>query len=148
MAWLWSFFLALSFLFPHITWAEEKIDFQIRSMKIGTTTLTVEIADTPERQSRGLMFRKSLKEGHGMLFIFPRERPQSFWMKNTFIPLDIGFFDKSKKLIDIQQMEAVGSVMEVPKSYLSKAPAMYALEVPQGWFAKMKVKEGAVFHLD
>ncbi|HRO66179.1 MAG TPA: DUF192 domain-containing protein, partial [Pseudobdellovibrionaceae bacterium] len=111
-------------------------------------SLTVEVADTPERQSRGLMFRQELKNGHGMIFIFPLEKIQSFWMKNTFVPLDIGFFDQNKKLVDIQQMEAVGSVMEVPKSYRSRAPAMYALEVPRGWFAKMKIKEGVVFRLD
>lgn len=148
MAWLWSFCLVLNFLSPGAVRAEEKIEFQTRKMWIGSVPLTVEVADTPERQERGLMFRQSLKDGHGMIFIFRRERPQSFWMKNTFVPLDIGFFDKGKKLIDIQHMDAVGSVMEVPKSYQSKGPAMYALEVPRGWFAKMKIREGAVFRLD
>ena len=78
-----------------------------------------------------------------MLFIFNEELVREFWMKNTLINLDIGYFDKNKKLIDIQQMKAVTSVMQtdLPR-YPSKQPAMYALEMQQTWFKKNKFRYG------
>ncbi len=69
-------------------------------------------------------------------------------MKNTFIPLSIGFFDSQKTLVDIQDMEPVKSEMDQnPKSYLSQSPAQFALEVNQGWFAKNKIKIGDRFEI-
>lgn len=108
--------------------------------------IKVELAKSPEQHAQGLMFRKQLKSDEGMLFIFADEQIREFWMKNTFINLDIGYFDKNKKLIDIKQMKAVPSIIskDLPV-YSSKHPAMFALEVPWGWFEKNKIKEGAVF---
>src|SRR4051812_35922805 len=57
----------------------------------GVHTFAVEMALTPEQQAQGLMFRKELPEGQGMLFDFRREQESSFWMKNTLIPLDMIF---------------------------------------------------------
>lgn len=69
-------------------------------------------------------------------------------MKNTFIPLSIGFFNSKKVLVDIQDMEPAKSEMDQnPKSYLSRSPAQYALEVNQGWFQKNKIKLGDRFEL-
>ncbi|MBC7742658.1 MAG: DUF192 domain-containing protein [Bdellovibrionaceae bacterium] len=90
------------------------------------------------------MFRKKLGSDEGMLFVFESEGIRTFWMKNTLIDLSIGYFDKSKKLIDIQEMKAMNSVLEKDlPTYPSKSPAMYALEMPTGWFKKNKIKEGA-----
>lgn len=147
MAWLKSYCLVASFLFLSLAHGNE-VQFEKGKIWIDKKQVIVEIARTEEQLSRGLMFREKLSEGHGMLFIFPTERRLSFWMKNTFIDLDIGFFNRERKLIDIQEMKAVGSVIENPKSYVSKAPAMYALEVPKGWFKKNKISEGAVFRLE
>lgn len=117
------------------------VSFNTRKIKVKDVTLKVEIADTPERFSRGLMYRKNLPADSGMLFIFPHEQTQSFWMKNTFIPLSIGFFDAKKRLVDIQDMEPVKSEMDMrPPSYVSRKPAQFALEVPKGWFAKHRIK--------
>lgn len=139
-----SFFLVHFLIFYQGTlWATE-VSFQKKSITIGTVTIQAEIADTPEKTARGLMFRMALEDGHGMLFVFEKEETRNFWMKNTFIPLSIGFFNAKKQLIDVQDMKPVGSEMEtnIP-SYSSAGPAKYALEVPLGWFTKKKIKFGS-----
>lgn len=120
--------------------AKAEVHFEKKKIKLGSQTLTVEIADTPEKSAQGLMFRKDLQAGNGMLFIFPDEQTRSFWMKNTFIPLSIGYFNKKKELIDIQDMAPAQSEMQSDfPTYVSKEPAQYALEVPKGWFSKNKI---------
>ncbi len=136
--------LVVSFCFA----AAPAVDFPVKQLKLGNVNIEIEIADTPERSSRGLMYRQKMSEKKGMLFIFPDEQPRSFWMKNTFIPLSIGFFDSTKTLVDVQDMEPVKSEMDQnPKSYLSKSPAKYALEVNAGWFQKNKIKIGDRFQI-
>lgn len=116
---------------------------------LGKKKVQIEIADEEEERATGLMYRKELKDGHGMLFVFETQRPLSFWMKNTFVPLSIGYFDSGKKLIDVQDMEPVRSEMqESLPSYTSKGPAMYALEVPKGWFQKNNIRLGTTFRLE
>ena len=63
-------------------------------MELKGHRFSVELAETQEKQALGLMFRDEMPPEHGMLFIFPSEAPQSFWMKNTRIPLDIFYFNK------------------------------------------------------
>ena len=122
--------------------------FEKKKLLIGKEKLTVEIADTVERTAHGLMYRKSMPEASGMLFVFSDEKPRSFWMKNTFLELSIGFFDAEKVLLDIQDMRPVTSEMEMnPPTYESAKPAMYALEVNKGWFQKHKIKIGDKFSL-
>jgi uncharacterized membrane protein (UPF0127 family) len=124
------------------------VEFKTKKLSLGKQTLTVELAETEEQTAQGLMFRKELKEGTGMLFIFPSEELRSFWMKNTFVPLSIGFFNAKKELIDIQDMAPAASEMQTNfPSYQSKGPAQYALEVPKGWFAKHKIKLRDKFRL-
>lgn len=126
-------------ILPQLLWA--RVVFEKKKLKIGSETLSVEIADTQEKSAQGLMFRKELPEGTGMLFIFPDEKPRGFWMKNTFIPLSIGFFNAKKELIDIQDMAPAASSVQVSfPTYESKGPAQYALEVPKGWFAKHRIR--------
>ena len=76
------------------------------------------------------MYREELPDGTGMLFIFERSEIQSFWMSNTYLALDIAFMDSSYNVVDIQQMEP-----QTTTPHESTAPAMFALEVRQGWFA-------------
>jgi uncharacterized protein len=124
---------------------DEEFLFPKGSIRLGGKTLQVEYANTPALRERGLMFRERLPEDHGMLFIFPAEQPLAFWMKNTLIPLSIGYFDKRRTLVDVQEMVPAAIGDRLPPSYPSKAPAMYALEMPQGWFKRNKVAVGATF---
>lgn len=128
--------------------ANANVTFQKTRLRISDKVIVVEIADNDSRRQQGLMFRKKLSKNQGMLFIFSEEKKLSFWMKNTFIPLSIGFFNKDKRLIDIQTMTPSTSIMEAkPKSYQSKSPAMYALEMNRGWFKSNKIKLGDKFAL-
>jgi uncharacterized protein len=97
----------------------------------------VEIADEETEQKRGLMERTALAEDAGMLFVFPGERPLSFWMKDTLIPLSIAYIDGDGGIVDIQDMQPLD---ESP--HPSAAPAQYALEVNQGFFAERGVQVG------
>ena len=97
----------------------------------------VEIADEEAEQKRGLMERTALAEDAGMLFVFPGERPRSFWMRNTLIPLSISYIDGDGGIVDIQDMEPLDE-----SSHPSAAPAQYALEVNQGFFEERGVQVG------
>lgn len=73
-----------------------------------------------------------------MLFVFADEDVRSLWMSNTYVPLDVAFLDSSLRVVDIQQMEP-----ETTDIHDSRAPAMYALEVPKGWLAAHGVRVGS-----
>jgi uncharacterized membrane protein (UPF0127 family) len=103
----------------------------------GADTVQSEVARTFEERGQGLMYRESLAKGRGMLFVFPDAQIRSFWMKNTFIPLDIGYMDAELRIVDIHPMEP-----ESLDSHPSTLPAMFALEVPLGWFEEMGITVG------
>lgn len=101
--------------------------------------LLVELARTPRQQQKGLQGRTSLGENRGMLFIFNTEDEHYFWMKETYLPLDIAFIDKNKAIVDIQEM----APLDVQTHHRAKKKAKYALEVNAGWFKKNKVTVGS-----
>lgn len=99
----------------------------------------VEIAATGPARERGLMWRKSLADGKGMLFLFPDEAPLRFWMRNTLIPLDMIFIGREKKVVGIVERAE-------PLSLASRgvdAPSSAVLEVEGGWSQRMGVGPGA-----
>jgi len=98
-----------------------------------------EIASTPEERNKGLMFRKRLPDGEGMLFIFEADQVLSFWMKNTYIPLSIAFIAHDGRIIDIKDMYPHDT-----NSVVSSRSARYALEAPQGWFSRAEIKTGDI----
>jgi len=100
-------------------------------------TVKAEIALTAEELQRGFMERKKIPDGTGMLFVFDRDRILSFWMKNTPHPLSIAYIDSNGIIKNIYDMEPY-SLAEIKSTYSVR----YALEVPQGWFAANKIKEG------
>lgn len=105
----------------------------------GAVEMRVEIADDTREMSQGLMFRESLGEGCGMLFVYPSERELSFWMRNTLIPLSIAYIDSEGEIIDLQDMEALD---DEPPNYASAEPAQYALEANVGFFEENGVEVG------
>lgn len=127
----WSIFLLL---FSALSGAQIEIAGHI---------LEVEIADTHAARAKGLMGRTELPEGHGMLFVYEHAQRLCFWMKGTLIPLSIAFFDEDKICIGILDMEPATS--KSPVRYRCTAPALYALEVPQGWFERQGIRRGDKF---
>ena len=116
--------------------------------KLGNVALSAYVADDDGRRAQGLMFIESLPADTGMLFIFEHEQPQGFWMKNTLIPLSIGFLNAKGELMEVQEMRVAGSLMSLsPPSYQSRYPALYALEMAAGWFDKNKIKPGSFLKL-
>jgi uncharacterized membrane protein (UPF0127 family) len=101
------------------------------------TAVKAEIARTGDERSKGLMYRKKLPDGEGMLFIFERDEVLSFWMKNTYIPLSIAFIASDGKIIDIKDMYP-----QDENSVVSSRSVRYALEVPMGWFLRAGVQTG------
>jgi uncharacterized protein len=108
----------------------------------GAIPVVVEIASTPGEVERGLMYRKSLDDGRGMLFVFQDEVVHSFWMKNTLIPLDIMFIARdgpgAGRIVGIA--ENTTPLSEAPISV--GKPSTYVLEVPGGWSKRVGVKAG------
>lgn len=109
----------------------------IRSEK-GSFSVYVEIASTPEDRHRGLMDRKQLMKNEGMLFIFPRDTMSPFWMKDTYIPLDIIFLDKKGVVLHI----APNTTPLSKDLIFSKRPYRYVLEVRSGRAEAMGLAPG------
>ena len=110
---------------------------------------TVEVAKSQEKQALGLMFRETMPDDHGMVFIFPAEGMRSFWMKNTKIPLDIFYFDEDLKLVNVSENTPPCRSSRCP-GYPSTGPAKYVLELNAGKAAELGVKPGdeLKLHLD
>jgi len=100
--------------------------------------IQIEVASTDEEKARGLMFRPEMAENNGMLFLFPVEEIQSFYMRNTIISLDIIYVNAKKEIVDIYKETLVKNETSLP----SKAPAMYVVEVNAGICDKYGIKEG------
>ena len=102
--------------------------------------LIVEIASTPGDRDRGLMYRTSLPENHGMLFVFEKPQELFFWMKNTKIPLEVLYFEAQGKFVSMQSM--IPCTADPCPSYPSHGLAQYALEVNAGFSHRYNVGAG------
>ena len=109
------------------------------TLTIGTQSLTAELATSPAQRETGLMNRFSLKPDHGMLFIFERPEPLSFWMRNTFVALSIAFISADGRILNIEDMRP-----QTDDPHWSKGAALYALEMKKGWFAERGIVAGAL----
>lgn len=107
----------------------------------GSVLVNIEIAETPEQQGQGLMFRTNLDPDCGMLFIFFEEHSGGFFMKNTLVPLSIAFMDVDGEILKILDMDPCEA--DPCEIYDPGVPYHAALEVNQGSFTEWGVQEGA-----
>jgi uncharacterized protein len=106
--------------------------------------IDIEVADDEYERTRGLMDRISLPEFAGMLFIFEDDQQRSFWMKNTYISLDILFINSNNEIVSIQKYTQPQSTSSIP----SEKPAKYVLEVNAGFTDKYSINPGDKIEID
>jgi uncharacterized membrane protein (UPF0127 family) len=103
----------------------------------GMHVIHTELAITPAQQQTGMMFRRGMGNNDGMLFVNDDLGVRCFWMRNTLIPLSIAFLDEDGTIVNVADMAP-----RTDDSHCSAKPVRFALEVPQGWFAKRGLKAG------
>ncbi len=119
--------------------AVERRPFEHRfELRLGAATVAARVAVLDHEQQRGLMHVRELPADEGMLFVYAEPRRMSFWMRNTHVPLDIGFFDRDGVLREVRQLYPH---VEDPVASASEE-MLYALEMNQGWFARAGVRPG------
>jgi uncharacterized membrane protein (UPF0127 family) len=106
--------------------------------KSGVHAFSVEVVDSDEERQKGLMFRKELPEGKGMLFDFKTEAPVSFWMKNTYVALDMIFIRGDGRIVSIAENTEPMSERMIP----SAGPVRGVLEVVAGTARKLGIRPG------
>ncbi len=117
---------------------------RLRDAYGGVRRVEVEVAATPVSRTRGLMWRKELAAGTGMLFIFPEDSVQGFWMKNTLLSLDMLFIDSKGRVVGIIERAE-------PHSRVTRTvglPSKYVLEVPGGWTQSVGVTKGSTVEFE
>ncbi len=111
--------------------------FSADEIKINNLLSNIEVASNPNDRRKGLMFRKSLPEDHGMFFVWEYRKRQCMWMRNTYIPLNVAYIDTKGKILEIYEMLPLSE-----DSICSKKRVKYALEVNLDWFKRNNVKVG------
>lgn len=117
---------------------EGELEFLKKDGKTVISQIDIEIADNSSERMQGLMYRKSMDENKGMLFVFQEYEQQGFYMRNTIIPLDIIFLDSSKQVIKIHKNTTPFSETTLP----SGKPSMYVVEVNAGYTDRYDIKDG------
>lgn len=126
-------------IFDTLSFLKEK-DFQGKTDKItiNKKDFLVEFATTKEQTEYGLMFRNELKDGYGMVFLYPEPIKAGVWMKNTFIPLDVLFFNEQNEIVSI--LENLEPLDETPR--MAEVPVKGFIELPAGTAQKYQIKVG------
>lgn len=129
----------MRFLFALLAFAAPALAQQLPVVQLsaGMHLIRAEVAADFATRGRGLMYRKSLGANAGMLFIFDAPGIHCMWMKNTYIPLSVAFLDAQGAIVNIADMQPHSE-----QSHCAARPAVYALEMAQGWFAQRGVKAG------
>lgn len=114
-----------------------------------SVSITCEIASTPKELSEGLMNRQDLPEDKGMLFIYEIPQNLSFWMKNTFVSLDIIFLDEEEIVINVESADIEPGVPDNElKRYNSTSPAQFVVEISQGLSTLYGIDEGTPANIE
>ena len=106
-------------------------------LEINNAAITIDLANTAESRATGLMGVKQLSPNSGMLFVFPKEKIVSMWMKNTLIELAAIFIDQEGLIVNIETMKPLST-----RSHKSKSPAKYVLEVNPEWIISSQIMPG------
>lgn len=109
------------------------------ALSIGIHRIEAEVAASPRMLATGLMNRRSLPAHRGMLFLFPKPERQCMWMRSTLIPLSVAFMDAEGRILNIEDMQPRSETQ-----HCSSGPAVYALELNQGWFKQRGIERGSV----
>ena len=120
-------------------WAQAPQRLQRVELQAGMHRVQAQVASSPEERALGLMHVRSLPQHEGMLFVFERNEPQCFWMRNTLLPLSIAFLRDDGSIVNIKEMQA----LDDKTNHCSAEPVRYALEMNAGWFAKRGMKAGS-----
>ena len=118
--------------------APARAELPVIQLQAGMHLIRAELADSMGTRMEGLMYRKSMPQGSGMVFVFDETATHCMWMKNTLIPLSVAFIDEAGAIINIADMQPHSEV-----SHCAARPARFALEMNKGWFAERGVKPGA-----
>lgn len=106
-------------------------------LKIRGHELRVELANTDQTRRTGLMFRRSLAQNSGMLFVYDAPGRHAMWMKNTLVPLSVAFIDRDGRILNVEDMEPLTET-----AHASAGEAWYSLETNRGWFARHGIQPG------
>ena len=128
---------ALFFLIISLT--SKASTLPVIALQIGHETIQTEVASTPASQQLGLMFRKSMPNDAGMLFVFDQKAGHCFWMRNTELPLAIAFIDDDGKIVNIDEMKP-----QTDDNHCPSRAVRYALEMITGWFSPHQIAAGQV----
>ena len=114
-----------------------QLDLPPITLTAGIHQIEVQVAQTPEQRSTGLMYRKEMPQPEGMLFAFEQPTVQCFWMKNTLLPLTAAFIADDGTIVNLADMKP-----QTTDSHCSSKPVRFVLEMNQGWFTKKGLKAG------
>ena len=129
--------VTLALALPETASAQVNKGLPVVELSIKSSKLKAEVVADNMTRSVGLMNRFSLAPDHGMLFVFAQSEPLAFWMKNTFVPLSIAYVDSKGLIVSILDMKP-----QDESQYPSGAPAMFAIEMKQGWFKERGIAVG------
>jgi len=134
-----TFFIVVAIVFLSLsTHAAEFRDLEVLRNNKVVAKFKVELARTNAERSRGLMFKKELPKDYGMFFIFKKDTVHPFWMKNTYVSLDILFIDKDKKIVSIER-----ETKPLSEDFIyPNRPYRYTLEIPATYVDKFQIVVG------
>ena len=118
------------------SWAQQPA-LHTTMLNAGIHMIQAEVASTTGTRAQGLMRRKSMAQGAGMLFLFDESAAHCMWMKNTLIPLSVAFIDERGQIVNIADMQPQDET-----THCASRPVRYALEMNQGWFKKRGISPG------
>jgi len=121
----------------HLDHAQPKLD--TLKLYVGPFEVTAELALTRTQVATGMMFRETMKEEEGMLFVFPRPHQTGFYMKNTKVPLTAAYIDPEGTILELHDLEP----LDEDPVLAATDQVQYVLEMKQGWFKRHNISEGA-----